>query len=244
MDEPRSEPAEPPPDTAGNQVAQQGESMEIHPPHGPIRSFKEFSVQLITITTGILIALSLEGLVEWNHYRALVREARATISREIADNTKELDEVLAESDTRTTSLDTALRLIDELVSETKSGGKNSRTEKINLGFTMADLSMASWHSAERTGALGHMEYSEVQQYSQLYDTQQLFAQQQRRSLERLALTLSVLGHGDSRSADPKDLEALRQHILALRGELVIEEQIGRQLAEVYQTALKKQPSHE
>ena len=74
--------------------------MEIHPPHGPIHSLKEFSLQLVTITAGILIALSLEGLVEWNHNRALVREARTTISREIADNRKELEEMPTQWDSR------------------------------------------------------------------------------------------------------------------------------------------------
>ena len=37
--------------------------MDIHPPH-PIRSWKDFAIQLVTITAGILIALSLEGVRE------------------------------------------------------------------------------------------------------------------------------------------------------------------------------------
>ena len=35
-------------------------------------------------------------------------------------------------------------------------------------------STASWRTAERTGALGHMDYAEVQKYSKLYDFQDLF----------------------------------------------------------------------
>jgi hypothetical protein len=37
--------------------------------------------ELITITLGVLIALSFENLVQWGHDRALVRQARATITR-------------------------------------------------------------------------------------------------------------------------------------------------------------------
>ena len=57
--------------------------MDIHPPH-PIHTWKDFGIQLVTITAGILIALSLEGVRESIHDRAIVREARENIRREIA----------------------------------------------------------------------------------------------------------------------------------------------------------------
>jgi len=208
--------------------------MEIHPPHGPILSLKEFLIQLVTIAAGILIALSLEGLLEWNHYRILVREARETISREIADNKKDVDDVLANSNTRKTSLDSALRLANELLGE-----KKSDIQKTELRLNIADFSRASWQTAERTGALGHMEYSEVRRYSELYDLQELFVQQQRRSLDRLAAAVAVI-ETDPRHAAPGDLETFRQHVRALRGELIIEEQVGRQLAAAYEKTLRNE----
>jgi len=64
--------------------------MDIHPPHA-IHSWKDFGIQLITITAGILIALSLEGVRESIRDRALVREARQNIHREIADNQREVN---------------------------------------------------------------------------------------------------------------------------------------------------------
>ena len=99
---------------AGTEAARKDASVEIHPAHRPIHSFGDFVLQLITITAGVLIALSLEGLAEWNHYRTLVREARETIDR-VADNKRELDGSLASAASRRKSLDTALRLADELL---------------------------------------------------------------------------------------------------------------------------------
>src|SRR6516225_7037399 len=64
--------------------------MDIHPPLGPLMSWREILLHLGIVTIGILIALSLEGLVEWNHHRHLVREARENIRIEIEDNQKEL----------------------------------------------------------------------------------------------------------------------------------------------------------
>ncbi|HEY1529175.1 MAG TPA: hypothetical protein VGH51_23350, partial [Candidatus Angelobacter sp.] len=60
-----------------------GESMEIHSPDKPIHSQKEFLFHMFTVVLGILIALAMEGGVEWFHHRALVREARENILAEV-----------------------------------------------------------------------------------------------------------------------------------------------------------------
>ena len=64
--------------------------MDVHPPHEPIRSIKEFLVHILAISIGLLIALGLEASVEWAHHRRLVREARENISQEIGDNQRNL----------------------------------------------------------------------------------------------------------------------------------------------------------
>jgi hypothetical protein len=68
--------------------------MEIHAPTGTVESLKDFGLHLLIVTVGILIALSLEGLVEWRHHRALVEEARANIASEVRENQKGLDGLL------------------------------------------------------------------------------------------------------------------------------------------------------
>ncbi len=202
--------------------------MEIHPPHGSIQSLKDFLIALATITAGVLIALSLEGLLEWNHNRRLVREARETVSREITDNKKEVDGILASAAARQNDLDNALRLANELLNS-----KKSDVRQVNLGSSIAELSSAGWQSAERTGALTHMDYAEVQKYAGLYELQNLFAVQQRQVLGRLASALAVLGAGDPHAAAPRDLELFRQHVLELRASLIIERQLGQGLSEAY-----------
>ena len=168
--------------------------VEVHP-HDSIHSFRDFLLQLVTITAGVLIALSLEGLLEWNHYRILVREARDTIALEIADNRKEVDIALAGLDERKKNLETALQLANELLN-----AKKSDVHEIKLESNIAELGASSWQSAERTGALGHMDYAEVQRYSRIYALQDLYADHQRRSLERLAAALAILSNGDPHQA--------------------------------------------
>jgi hypothetical protein len=207
---------------------------EIDPPPGAARSFKEFAIQLVTITAGVLIALSIEGVREWSHYRALVREARETIAREIADNKKELDGRLKAFDSVKKNLDTAFQLVNELLAT-----KKSDINRLELGFEMAELSAASWQTAERTGALAHMDYAEVQRLSRLYDAQSLYLEHQRRTLERLAAAVTLFAGGDPHTAPAKDLETFRAHVLELQGGYAIQAQLGQRLTELYERSLRE-----
>jgi hypothetical protein len=213
-----------------DEAAPKGAPVDIHPLHGPVHSIRDFLFQLMTITAGVLIALSLEGLVAWRDHQTLVREARDTISREIADNRKKVEAELAQADAWTKSLDHALDAADQVLSGKKLEGR------INFAFSLAELSAAGWQGAERTGAFGYMEYAEVQDHSSVYRIQELYAAQQRRLLDRVAAALASVGGGADR-ASLKDWETFRQEVVALRAELLIQEQIGRQLLEKYRQVL-------
>jgi hypothetical protein len=69
--------------------------MDIHTPNEPVRSLKDFLYHMLTIVLGILIALSLEGLVEWSRHRSLVNGTRDFLTREISDNKARLKNGLA-----------------------------------------------------------------------------------------------------------------------------------------------------
>src|ERR1041385_6630226 len=92
--------------------------MEIHAPKEPILTVKEAVVHLSIVTVGILIALSLEGLVEWRHQRSLVREARENIATEIQDNRKELQKTLDRFDSMYKQLEHAAEKVDAMAETT------------------------------------------------------------------------------------------------------------------------------
>jgi hypothetical protein len=222
-----------PPDDAPDAAAEQGAPVEIHPPHAPAHSFKDFLIQLVTITAGVLIALSIESAREWNHYRTLVAEAREMIQREIADNKKEVQGLLSRTAERRTNLNSAILLADQMLAK-----KDPTVHEINLGFELADLGTASWQTAERTGALGHMDYAEVQKYSRLYSHQELYAQRQRLAVDQLGLAMGPL-QGDPTQATPRDVELFRQRVIELRSTLEIEEQVARGLVKEYDEVIEK-----
>ena len=223
---------------SGHEDISQGAPVEIHPPHAPAHTVKDFLIQLLTITAGVLIALSIEGLTEWNHHRLLVREATETIAREIADNKSALDRHFTDWDNTVDGLEKALQLANELVATNKSD-----IRQLELGFHLSSLSDASWRTAERTGALAYMDYSDVQDYARLYGHQDLYASQQRRVMDR---TVSVIGliSGDPHKASPDDLARFRLDLMALRGELLADRQLGESLAKAYEEALAKHKTAE
>ena len=206
--------------------------MHVHPVSKREHSLKNFVIELATITMGVLIALSLESLVEWNHYRQLVNEARETITHEIRDNQKELEGSLAKSASRFEGYDNALRLADELIARRKSS-----VTQFNVETNLAEFQTASWQTAERTGALSHMQYSEVQKYARVYSQQEMYETRQRRTLEQVAAVLAILGSGDPHQAPIEDVRQFRSRLLDLKASALIEQQFATHLVETYRETL-------
>jgi hypothetical protein len=209
--------------------------VDIHPPHA-IHSWKDFGIHLVTITAGILIALSLEGVRESIHDRALVREARENIHREIADNKKEVDNEIAAMPDRGKNIDVALRFANDLL-------KHGRTDahQVRLDVAFPTLGAAAWQTAERTGALAHMDYAEVQKYAALYAFQDLLFEQHRRALGVLSEAIGILTlseDGDPTKTAPADLQRFREQVVLLRSILFIEGQWAHSISDRYKQALE------
>lgn len=196
--------------------------------------FADYIFQFITIALGVLIALMTNTWVEWRNDRQLVAEARATIAREIADNKKELDGTVVSFPRDREALDNALKYASDMLASRKTS-----VTSLSLHFNLADLSSTSWHTAERTGALSHMEYPEVQKYSKLYDFQDLYIQQQRTALSQLSLASSIISSNfDPDKPNLKDLESFRERVLQLQATLRIQEDFAKRLSQSYDEALK------
>jgi hypothetical protein len=140
--------------------------MEIHAPHGPVRSLKEFLTHIAIITIGILIALSLEQSIEWRHNRHLVQEARTNIVAEMQANQQELHDNLPRLKQNEELLRRTLTYVNQLKDHKKT---NEPDIKLNLNFFF--LQDTSWNTAQSTGALGLMHYDEVQDFAFFYGLQ-------------------------------------------------------------------------
>jgi hypothetical protein len=151
--------------------------MEIHTPDEPITSWRSLFTHLGIVTVGILIALALEGCVQWIHHRNLANEARANITQEIRDNRAELEHSLS-------SLPASDKQVQNIIAQMRNI-KNEHSIEIRYSFDDAHLSNASWSTAQTTGALSYMSYADVKRFSTVYDLQREYVALQNDLVQRI-----------------------------------------------------------
>jgi hypothetical protein len=201
------------------------------------RTLREFGFQLATIIAGILIALWVDSFVEARREQALVRDAHAAINREIAGNLQALRGTLPSLDEHERQLARGLRFADDLLRHGKTD-----IRELHFPLEMPILNRASWQTADRTGALGHMDFADVKDYAQIYDRQDFVVERQRAQIERLADVTARLfagEGGDPTRMRPPELEALRARLLDALGGVKIQKILASQLVEAYTQAPKR-----
>lgn len=205
-------------------------------PHPSRRTLNEFVFQIVTIMAGILIALWVDNVVEARRERALVRDAHAAIAREIADNLKALNDGLPSLDEHERGLRNAMQFTEDLLKRGKTDIKN-----LDFNLKMPTLNRASWQSAERTGALGYMDFADVKTYAEIYDLQELVAENQRQQVARVADVMARLfagEGGDPLKMRPPELEAFRGRLMDALGAITVHKSLAQQLAAHYTRAPK------
>lgn len=207
--------------------------MEIHAPEKPIHSFKDFLVHLLTVTIGILIALSLEGLLEWRHHRELVHEARTNIVAEIRDNWRELSGSLAVAGTNADGHRTVLRFLDDMLRRGKSDIK-----ELQLKFNLAQVNDTSWKTAQAVGALALMPYAEVKRYAAAYELQAEYQRLQGQTLDAVSVESGLFSNGDPHALSRPDLERAQASVSSGLARLNAQAQIGKALLNTYDETLK------
>jgi hypothetical protein len=203
------------------------------PPPRTRRSSKRLLVELFIVTAGVLIALLIQSLVDWNHFRLLVRDAHQTITREITNNRGELEGFIKAREGRNAQLRNALQFANDML--TKKAGN---AQSVSIGVSFPDLASSAWKTAAQTGALAHMDYDDVQRYSHLYALQELLENQQRRTLEHVTAAISLVGiAGNPRDVPLDDLRMFRVRLLDLIGQMLVTDQLAEQLLERYTQTL-------
>jgi hypothetical protein len=189
----------------------------------------DYVFQFITVTAGVLIALFIDGLVDWNNNRELVAAAHAAIGREVADNLREIEGLPKSIASANGDIDNCLKFANDLLAKGKTD-----VSSLQLNFNLATLNSSSWLSADRTGALSHMSYDQVKEYAELYNLQGLFDTVQRRAVDMVADSIALVTSGsDPTKAGQQDLMKFREQLMRYRASLVVTEDLGETLTKAY-----------
>lgn len=172
--------------------------MDVHPPHEPIHSWRDFLLHLATITIGLLIAVGIEGCVELRHEHRLVRDARATLREEIQHNVGVMatatDNLSKQKVILARNVDALTRIMEH------PEDKTAQNAAIVANYSSQSLHETAWKTAQATNALAYMPYSEAQKYAEIYEAQDTFLAAQDKQIEDEAQLLGVIaktdfGHG-------------------------------------------------
>lgn len=140
--------------------------MDVHPPHGPIQTWKGFLVHLLTITVGLFIALTLEAAVESMHHRHLVRDARANLRREIESNHALYAENVQNLELNRRQLARDIEALRDL----RSGKKLVKAD-LKWGWGWSSYRDAAWKTARDIGAVAYMDPDTIAGYALVYGQQ-------------------------------------------------------------------------
>jgi hypothetical protein len=213
----------------------QGELMEIHAPDKLIHSKKEFLFHMLTVVLGILIALTLDGIVTWGHHRVLVREARANIAIELRNNKETIQKAVPEIQAREKQLQELISTIDQV----EKGGKRPAGH-IGYNFASYEIYSTAWKTASVSGAVTHMEYDQLREYTDAYDLQEGFLTVQAQgfsSVGDLVAAMRVLDQDLTKVSRDRLEELQRQALKILTIQRTLEN-ISAGLILAYDKALK------
>ena len=137
--------------------------LDVHPPHAPTHTWKDFLIHVGTICVGLLIAVGLEQMVEFFHHRHQIHVARERIREEARVNRRILLEDEKDIERIESNLDRALVLV-----RTSGGAKSAVTEAPDFTFGLQGFYDEAYTSTRESGVLSLMPYDESAMYEDAY----------------------------------------------------------------------------
>lgn len=213
--------------------------LDVHPPNEPVRGWRDFFVHLTTITIGLLIALSMEGCVEWQHHRHLVRDADASLRMEIRNNSRSMAENLEGVRNEEKVLTQDLAILEKIIANPKV----PNYEYLQVKFKIRGFDDVSWKTAQSTGAFSYMPYAQAQEYSDIYDQQHEIDDAEAQAVRDTVVSVAPifnLGKGD-RNPGAAEAMAIKTNIQILQVQLTLIDGLMQTLDTDYTKFLKTHP---
>jgi len=137
--------------------------LDVHPPHHPAHTWKDFLIHIATIVVGLLIAVGLEQGVEAIHHHHELQKAREELRDEVQSNrranAKQLDyihQVQAEL-----NADMTLLLAHRM-------NNKPLTASLHFDWEFRRSSSAAWDTNKQSGALNLMPHPELGYYDYVF----------------------------------------------------------------------------
>lgn len=161
--------------------------LDVHAPHGPVHSWRDFLVHIAAIAIGLLLALALEKLVEYIHERRQLTEARRELVMEVAENRRTWAINVTEASRIQQELDADLKIIQAVRVHAPIGDG-----KFDYSVDFHATLDGPWQ-AVRIGTAGHRTLG-LSRYFHSYFISQVSADAPTRAPSKGWLPRDVVGH--------------------------------------------------
>jgi hypothetical protein len=144
--------------------------LDVHPAHHAASTWKEFFIHIATIVLGLLIAVSLEQLVEYFHHRREVADTREALRRERLANIETFRIQTDENRLTVAKLQANIELLRCL--QTHPGTATAKCPgRLRWGAFNVPFSNTAWTTAQQSSVLQYMPPHEVELDAALYQLQ-------------------------------------------------------------------------
>ena len=193
--------------------------IDVHAPNEPVLNWRNFFIHLVTITIGLLIALSLEGCVEWQQHRHLVRDAEASLQAEIQKNAKGMPSTLDDLHKQQGVLKQDVVVLKSIL-KTLKVPKNGH---LDVTFHIHGMEDVGWKTAQSTGALSYMPYGRAEEYSDIYGAQDALRTSEQQAARDAVMALGPFLNMTDSDPDPTpaQVEEMQGKIEVLQGQLLL-----------------------
>jgi hypothetical protein len=209
---------------------------DVHPPHSPIHSWRDILLQLLVVTLGLLIALALEGCVEWLHHRHLVHQAESSLYTEIKANAGNVQTAIDGLHKQQSALRADVAVLNAIIAHPES----SQHASLDVSFSIKTFEDVSWKTAQSTGAVGYMPYDMAQKYSEMYGQQgDLKALEQQAARDTTLAIAPLINLGEEDPMPSKDEAILmKRQIEILQGQLLFVDRYLQSMDRLYKEFLQ------
>jgi hypothetical protein len=169
-----------------------GAIMELHVPHGSIRSFQDFLVHIGIVTAGVIIALGLSQLVEAYHRSRMAAKTLEGFRREITFAETQVKEVVDAIPNWRNQIESEIAKLSAV------SAADTNQDPIQYPETAFQLiRKASWETAIATQVIAALPPDKVRGYELAYEELNAFVDEERAGV---SYWNDLHGYGDSVAA--------------------------------------------
>jgi hypothetical protein len=144
--------------------------LDVHPPHHPTHTWKDFFIHIATISVGLLIAVGLEQTVEYVHHAHQRSELLEDLQREADYNKATCEGNIPYFDQHLGWLLEVKAVVDQYrVDRTRPSALPAEPALAHGAFKDRAYQSATWTSANTAGLLGLLSREQAAPYSLAYE---------------------------------------------------------------------------